>query len=728
MAKKSSAFIQVENKYYIATNSSYADKRTLLLSDSDTFGVFDRWGDIVPFVDQLQGIYHEGTRFLSESEFLVNGERPTLLSSSVKEENELLSADLTTEAFPAVEDKQSITKGTLYISRSKYIRNGLCFELLEFINFGTVKYHFDASISFRSDFHDIFEVRGMTRTNRGEVIEPLHVVENILRLQYIGLDKIKRVTEVHLAHAPDAWDESEKALYHIALEPHQRYELEYSISFDVGTEPIKTFGFWETRKKMEEELIVGREEFANVFTSNEQFNNWINRSQADLLSLLAETGEGRYPYAGIPWYNTAFGRDGIITAYETLWTAPGIARDVLLFLAKKQATEVNAFRESEPGKIFHELRGGEMVETNEIPFKQYYGSIDSTPLFVILAGAYYKRTADINTIRHIWKNIKAALDWIELYGDVDGDGFIEYKAKAESGLTNQGWKDSQDSVMDEYGRLKEAPIALCEVQGYVYDAWMQASMLASLIQENELAAMLATKADKIKKQFHEAFWDNELGTYALALDAQKKPCRVRASNAGHCLFSGIADERVAERVVQTLMAEDMFSGWGIRTLSKHEKRYNPLSYHNGSVWPHDVAIIAHGFARYGFRKEAKLLTAGLFDASLFLDLQRMPELFCGFQRRKGEGPTAYPVACSPQAWSVAAVFMLLESCLHMEINAPMQRIVFHRPSLPDFLDNILIRKLALGNQYVTLEMHRYRDGIGLDVRDNTSDWEIVVIK
>jgi glycogen debranching enzyme len=726
--KISDTVIQLENKFYISTNSSYADNRIKVLNHSDTFGIFDRWGDITPYGEAVQGIYHCGTRYLSESEFLINGVRPLLLSSSIKEENEILSVDLTNEAFLKNDAKQSIPKGVLHISRSKFFRDARCYEKIEFRNYGGEMYSFDILLSFYGDFKDIFEIRGLKREKRGEIFEIKHVNPNILKLSYRGLDSIVRCTSIQLCRPPDSWEGESNAIYRLSLNPDESHTLEYSLAFENGKSEKVIYNFDQARNKMEAELAESKKEFAQIFTSNEQFNHWINRSHSDMLSLLSQTPDGRYPYAGVPWYNTAFGRDGIITAYETLWVAPCVAKDVLMFLAKNQATEINIFSDSEPGKILHEMRDGEMVETKEIPFKKYYGSIDATPLFIMLAGAYYQRTADIETIKKIWKNICAAIEWINHYGDIDGDGFVEYQYKSQNGLVNQGWKDSFDSISHADGKLAAHPIALCEVQGYVYDAKLQAAMLARVLGEDDLSDRLSKEAIALKKQFHESFWDDELGMYALALDDNKRRCRVRSSNAGHSLFSGIADNKIASQLVKNLLAEDMFCGWGIRTLSSKEKRFNPMSYHNGSVWPHDVAIIATGFARYGFRKEAMQLTAALFDASLFIEQQRLPELFCGFQRRKGEGPTAYPVACSPQAWSVGSLFLFIESCLHMEISAPDKKVLFKKPSMPEFLDNILISGLQLGNERVTLELHRYKDSIGLDVKDNNTGWDIMVTK
>jgi glycogen debranching enzyme len=369
-----------------------------------------------------------------------------------------------------------------------------------------------------------------------------------------------------------------------------------------------------------------------------------------------------------------------------------------------------------------------MAALKEIPFGRYYGSVDSTPLFIILAGAYYQRTGDLGFVQEIWPNIEAALRWIDVYGDLDRDGFVEYQRRSSTGLVQQGWKDSNDSVFHADGTLAEAPIALCEVQAYVFAAKGHAAEMALALRKRERSYELERQAESLRRNFEEAFWRPDLATYALALDGDKRPCCVRSSNAGHCLFGGIASSERAALVGRTLLEEDSFSGWGVRTLSSREIRYNAMSYHNGSVWPHDNALIASGLARYGHKEGAAKILTGLFDASIFLDLHRLPELFCGFQRRSGEGPTQYPVACSPQSWAAASVFLLLEACLGLEIQTSPPRVLFRRAELPESLPSIQIFNLPVGDATVDLALERGERSVGVTVLQKPSYIDIISIK
>jgi glycogen debranching enzyme len=710
MARKK---IQVDDKWYVLATFAHPEEHPQVLKNDRTFAMFDRFGDVAALAPGQQGLYHDDTRFLSFQELTIAGARPLFLGAFVEEASSLLTIDLM-NADVTVDGRLALPKGILHIFRAKLIRDGACHEHVRFSNHGEESARFRVEMAFEADFVDLFEIRGMQRQQHGERLPP-QVTADRLVLPYRGLDGLRRRTCIRFDPPPAALDGG-RAGFDLQLEPGAEAHLYLTVACETDDEPAPTLQPWvdavhanvATRREQDR----GR---CRVESSNPLVNLWLERSVSDLDMLTTRLATGPYPFAGVPWYATTFGRDGILTAMEYLWVDPELARGVLAFLAETQATESDPARDAEPGKILHEARASEMARTREIPFGRYYGTVDATPLFVVLAAAYWKRTGDEAFLRRIWPNVLAALRWIDQYGDLDGDGFVEYARKSRDGLTQQGWKDSQDSVFHADGRLAEAPIALCEVQGYVVHGKQAIAEVARALGEEALAHRLANEAQALKKKFQSDFWCDELGVYALALDGHKKPCRVLSSNVGHCLWSGIAAPDHAQRIVDGLMGAAFFSGWGVRTIAEGQPRYNPMSYHNGSIWPHDNALAAMGMARYGRTEEAMRLMGALFESSLHFDLHRLPELFCGFPRRGSGGPTLYPVACAPQAWAAAAPFALLQACLGLDVCSGSGEIRLRTPRLPAFIDWLRVEQLGAPGAGCALLLHRHEHSVGVQV-------------
>jgi len=699
-----------ESPFYIPMTGPGARPRRSLKHD-DTFIVLDSHGDIGASAGGPDGLFNADTRYLARLELVLDELQPLLLGSNLRDDNSSLTVDLTN---PDIYDGGRIVlqKDMLHIVRTVFLWRATAYQRISLQNHGDRPASFDLTLLFDNDFADLFEVRGEKRLRRGvggsKLLGPANVA-----LEYLGLDGKLRSTSLHFDPRPTRLSVN-AATYHFDLAPQHASSLFVAVSCDrpAATKPVPFFrGLLAHRREMRRSIAGA----TTIETSNDIFNEVLCQSMADLNILMTDTAQGRYPYAGIPWYSTTFGRDGIITALQMLWIDPRVARGVLRRLAFYQATTVDPFADAQPGKILHEMRGGEMAALREVPFAQYYGSVDATPLFVLLAGLYVERTGDEETLAELWPAVEAALRWIDGAGDPDRDGFVEYQRASEQGLANQGWKDSYDAIFHADGRLAEGYIALAEVQGYVFAGKHLAARCALRLGKYDEARRLEAEAQRLAARFEEAFWCEELGTYALALDGDKQPCRVRTSNAGQLLFSGMVREDRARMVAADLMRPHFFTGWGIRTVASGEVRYNPMSYHDGSIWPHDNALIVLGLARYGLKHSVEHVFRALFDAATYMDLRRLPELFCGFRREKGRGPTLYPVAAAPQAWASATPFTLLEAALGLEFDASHGEIRLRNPRLPAFLNEVELRDLQLGPSFVDLRVRRHGDDVSLEV-------------
>lgn len=708
-----------DDQYEVHVAAQLGQGRTRVLKRDELFTVVDEHGDIISLGRRgTHGVYLDDMRHLSELGLRLQGRRPILLSSHVDSATQTLVVDLSNAEFEC--HGVCIHGDTIHVRRERtLLDDGFC-ERISLHNYGALPLELELELRFDADFTDLFEVRGIARSRHG-LVRAQVVSEAAVVHHYEALDGCVRSSWLRFAPAPVEL-RARQARWVIRLAPGEATALTFALGCECCPKsasgrrlpavparevPLDFERAYAASEARQRRLPAWH---CIVTSSNAIFNEWLVRSRDDLTMLTTWTEHGPYPYAGTPWYSTAFGRDGLITALQALPFEPSLARGVLAYLAEHQATDFDPDNDAEPGKILHERRRSEMARLREVPFERYYGSIDSTPLFALLAGEYLRRTDDLELVRHLWPALERALTWIEEHGDRDGDGYVEYGRRTAQGLLQQGWKDSHDSVFHADGRDALAPIALCEVQAYVYGARRAIAELAQRLGKHELAATQRARAEVLREQFERDFWMEDLGAYALALDGEKRPCRVVSSNAGHCLLTGIVAPERAERLVATLMRGPIYSGWGIRTLAAQQARYSPLSYHNGSIWPHDNALCALGMARYGYRREAARILEDLFVAASNFDMRRLPELFCGFDRHRGHSPTRYPVACAPQAWAAGSAFMLLQAALGLEIDGGRATVHVCEPHLPASIDQLVLLNLAVGPGDLDLRFERRPDG------------------
>jgi glycogen debranching enzyme len=663
------------------------------------FLVGDASGDIHGNGD---GLFHDDTRILSRLRLSIAGRPLVLLGGAVGQDNVLFTAHLTNTPLPPLGGPPT-PKAVIHVERTRLLWRSRLHERVTLVSFGREEVLVPLVLEFAADFCDLFEVRGARRPARGRVL-PSTVAGDTVTLRHEELDGFPRACVIAFCPAP-ARLSAEAAAFEAVVPPHGRIDVFIEVGTEPATGPPSRARFRAASTRARYGVRSLRRRGATVGTSGRVFNEWLGKSRADLALLTTELATGPYPYAGIPWFSTAFGRDAIITALQVLWLDPTLAQGVLRFLAEHQATETSPFADAAPGKIMHETRKGEMARLRELPFGRYYGGVDTTPLFVMLAGAYADRTGDLGLIEVLWPSLLAAMGWIEGDGDSNRDGFLDYARGAATGLANQGWKDSADSVFHADDGEAVGPIALVEAQGYVHAAFRAMADLARRRGALEEGDRWAAKAEGLRAAVESRFWLEELGTYALALDGAGRPCRVHASNPGHLLFSGLPAPDRAERVTAQLLGPAFGSGWGIRTLARSESRYNPMSYHNGSVWPHDTALCAAGMARYGARDGVARLLTEMFEAAVKFGM-RLPELFCGFARQAGEPPIPYPVACVPQAWASGSVFMLLQACLGLSVDGWRGEVHVDRPRLPVGIDRLTVRHLRVGEARVDLTFRR----------------------
>jgi glycogen debranching enzyme len=702
--------------------------RVLAIKEGETFLYSDTEGNLNDRAEFGLGLYHRDTRFLSHFVMAVSGRHPVLLSSSA-ERSYMSHVDLTNpDLYDGPDGTVTVPQQTLNIRRTRAIR-GRLFERVRVKNYNPHRAQVSLQFALAADFADIFEVRGVVREERGRQSPPT-VTEGEAEFRYEGLDGVVRRTLVHVSPTPDRVEVVGDRIeidFALDLAAHQTRLISLTIDPVVGEELAQSEEFDSAVHHLRRSYEDWERECTSIYTDNELFNQLLTRGLRDLRALeTAQVNGSRILAAGIPWYVAVFGRDSLITSHQLLTITPRPARGTLWLLARLQGKEDDPWRDEEPGKILHEIRRGEMANAGIVPFTRYYGSVDATPWFVLLYAQYFRWTGDVEFARELLPNVQAALAWIETYGDRDGDGFVEYLSRSPKGLANQGWKDSHDSVVHADGGLATGPIALAEVQGYVYLAKERVAGVFDALGDGETARRLRREAEQLKARFNEAFWMEDEQYFAMALDGDKRRVATITSNPGHCLYCDIVDEGKADALARRLLQPDMFSGWGIRTMSKGAAAYNPMSYHNGSVWPHDNALIAAGLKRYGFVKATNRVATALFDTAIHADDMRLPELFCGFTRRTPNRPVAYPVACSPQAWAAGAPLLLLQAILGISARAHENTVTVNKPHLPGWLNQVELRNLRVGDSSISLVFRREGEITAFSLLDRKGDVRVLM--
>jgi glycogen debranching enzyme len=698
-----------------------------VIKSGDMFMMNNAHGDVRPDGRGL-GLFLGDTRFLSTYDLMLNDTHPVVLRAGPAAAQhsviQMANPDLLEHGdADTTSDEIVLRRHSLGMVRDRTVGEGFS-ERVTVTNYTMLPQRARLTLQLDADFADIFELRGLVRERRGERLANEWSGDGVT-FGYRGLDSTERRTRISLTPAmhraavtlPQPGLASAGVTLELdwLIEPGRNETLTVEIAAEIGG---------ASGHRAPRPWPAG----AVIETGHVLAERALERSKADL-NLLINDGpnpDERYVAAGVPWFSCLFGRDSIITSLQMLAVRPEIAQSTLSILARLQATKVDKFRDAEPGKILHELRTGELARTGEIPHTPYYGTVDATPLWLMLLDEYERWTGDSTLVERLWPNALAALGWMDRYGDLDGDGFIEYQRLSERGLLNQGWKDSADSMRNRDGSLGDGPIALVEVQGYAYAARRGMARLARLRGDAEFAAKQDATADALRQKFEDAFWMEDAGIYAMALDGKKQQVTGVGSNAGHALWTGIADIDRAARTAEVLTGGGMWSGWGIRTLSSETVGYNPIGYHLGTIWPHDNAICAAGFARYGLFEETRLVAGALFEATAHFREARLPELFCGFERSASPLPVPYPVACSPQAWAAGSLYHLMTATLGMRPDARANRLELVRPALPTWMPGLRVRGLRIGQALVDLEFAAQQDSISVEVLRRTADLDVVV--
>jgi glycogen debranching enzyme len=710
---------------------------TLTLKDDDLFLITDTIGNIAGYCaddrNASMGLFCNDTRFLSRLELQIEGRSPVLLSSTA-EKGFVLSVLC---ANPRIEER--IQAETIGINREIVLSGGL-FEELEISNYSTNNVSFELSLSFDADFLDLFEIRGFNREKRGQILRIVPSTQQSVRLSptkiidekegslqdkqqvnfeleqqtenltmaYQGLDGSLMESRIEFIHRQPDEFKGYTAIWRLEMDSHTTTKLGYRLQMVTNNRPTSRANAPSTLVQAKAAELLEeqkwRQQVTKIRSDKNIFNQVIERAEQDIYLLRQNFGNGKALSAGVPWFSTLFGRDSIIAASQTLILDPAIARETLNILAHYQGKADDEWRDEQPGKILHEIRNGEMARCREVPHTPYYGTVDATPLWLMLYAEYYAWTADLETLEHLWPHALAAMDWIDR--NCKETGYLAYACKSSRGLVNQGWKDSGDCIVNRKGQLASGSIALCEVQAYVYSAKIRLSEIARIKKRLDLADRWQEEARELKIRFNQDFWMHDQDFCALALDGDGKQVDSISSNPGQCLYLGILEPEKAYSVAERLLAPDMFNGWGIRTLSSLSPAYNPMGYHVGSIWPHDNALMAMGLRSLGLIDQAFEVAQGLIEMTQHQPYQRPPELFCGYERNGDSDPVAYPVACSPQAWATGSIFQLLQMMINLVPDAPGNYLRIIDPALPESINRLSLHNLRVGSTVLDLEFER----------------------
>ncbi len=737
----------VDGISYIPSSALLTGIHKYSFKDDRAFAVVDPQGECPRlYADASElGFYFNDTRHLGVWEMTFNGQAPISLSQELRFGGNTVVFSMTNRDFPVLGGGGGgtgrIPRDTFLIRRILTLWRDTLYETIEIKNFDIQPHEIQVEQWCGGRFDDVFEVRGFPREKRGRMLTPEdELTESKWRttvFSYEGLDGKTRSTHVQRLFPAEKIRVSPTLAGHFArvsVRGKGTAFLKTIVSFDQPSDYVfhgRGFDQISTAEKMT--LLHGENEstlhFAplKIESDNAILNRAIINAQTDIYMLLTDEVAGEpYPYAGIPWFSAPFGRDGIITAYQLLPWSSKLARGVLEYVFKTLGDKFDPFTDEQPGKVFHEMRRGEMSNAREVPFIPYYGSVDATPLALTLLHEYIRWTLDIDSLRRWWPQARKALEWVRAF--TFKGAFVSYAKQSPTGLVNQGWKDSNDSVMHADGRLATPPIQLCEVQGYAYRALMSMSSLARFLGEAELAQSWRREALEFKALFSERFWDASGSFVHLAMDGSGTPCAVRSSNMGHCLWAEILDAEQAASISDYLLSDSMFTGYGIRTLSKTEIAYNPLSYHNGSVWPHDNSLIMEGLRNYGMIRHLETLALGVMGVLETSADFRLPELFCGFKKRQNAPPVPYEVACKPQAWAAGSIFLMLKSMLGMSIDLDQNHLVFNSPLLTSQINTLEIRNLQGRDWEIDLVLRRSRTGTVVDVLRKHGNVRVLTVK